>query len=113
MSDGRRVEPIRGRRRWASHHFYDRARDELQTLSSGASKRTIPATEVVVVTEFWRLDATAQAALVREKSVKPTELVDAAIARIESLNPQPQRGRDRDVRPREGRGDGRSRRRPV
>src|SRR5262249_55540543 len=88
MCDGRRVEPIRGRRRWASHHFYDRARDELQTLSSGASKRTIPATEVVVVTEFWRLDATAQAALVREKSVKPTELVDAAIARIESLNPK-------------------------
>jgi len=37
-------------------------------LSSGASKRTIPATEVVV-SEFWRLDATAQAALVREKSV--------------------------------------------
>jgi len=50
-------------------------------LSSCASKRTIPATEVVV-SEFWRLDATAQAALVREKSVKPAELVDAAAARF-------------------------------
>jgi amidase len=56
-------------------------------LSSGVSERTIPATEVAV-SEFWRLDATAQAALVREKSVRPAELVDAAIARVESLNPK-------------------------
>jgi amidase len=40
------------------------------------------------VTDFWRLDATAQAELVREKSVRPTELVEAAIARIERLNPK-------------------------
>jgi amidase len=33
------------------------------------------------------LDATAQADLVRRKEVKPIELVDAAIARIERLNP--------------------------
>jgi len=51
-----------GLRITSSHHIYDRARDEPLTLSSGASKRTIPATEVVV-SEFWRLDATAQAAL--------------------------------------------------
>ncbi len=38
--------------------------------------------------DLWRLDATAQAALVREKSVRPIELVEAAIARIESLNPK-------------------------
>ena len=38
--------------------------------------------------EFWRLDATAQAALVREKAVRPTDLVEAAIARIERLNPK-------------------------
>ena len=38
--------------------------------------------------DFWRLDATAQAALVREKSVHPLELVEAAIARIGSLNPK-------------------------
>jgi amidase len=57
------------------------------TLSSGASKRTISATEVSV-NDLWRLDATAQAALVRENSVRPIELVEAAIARIESLNPK-------------------------
>jgi len=34
------------------------------------------------VSEFWRLDATAQALLVRAKSIKPAELVDEAIARI-------------------------------
>ena len=33
------------------------------------------------------LDATAQAALVRNKEVRPIELVEAAIARIERLNP--------------------------
>ena len=37
--------------------------------------------------ELWRLDATAQAALVRAREVTPLELVDAAIARIELLNP--------------------------
>jgi amidase len=34
------------------------------------------------------LDATAQAGLVRKKEVKPIELVDAAIDRIERLNPE-------------------------
>ena len=34
------------------------------------------------------LDATAQAALVQKKEVTPLELVDAAIERIEHLNPQ-------------------------
>jgi len=33
------------------------------------------------------LDATAQAELVRKKKIKPIELVEAAIERIESLNP--------------------------
>ncbi len=37
--------------------------------------------------ELAFLDATAQAELVRRKQVKPIELVDAAIARIERLNP--------------------------
>jgi amidase len=40
------------------------------------------------VTDLWRLDAIAQAELVREKSVRPIELVDGAIARIERLNPK-------------------------
>ena len=38
--------------------------------------------------DFATLDATAQAELVRRKEVQPIELVDAAIARIEKLNPQ-------------------------
>mgnify|MGYP002623788185 FL=1 len=37
---------------------------------------------------FVELDATEQAALVRRKEVQPIELVDAAIHRIEALNPQ-------------------------
>ena len=37
--------------------------------------------------EFDFMDATAQAELVRRKEVKPIELVDAAIRRIERLNP--------------------------
>ncbi len=38
--------------------------------------------------ELGRLDATAQAELVRRGDATPLELVDAAIARIERLNPQ-------------------------
>jgi amidase len=38
--------------------------------------------------DFSRFDATAQAELVRRREVTPLELVDAAIARIERLNPQ-------------------------
>jgi amidase len=37
---------------------------------------------------FAKLDATAQAELVRKKEVTPLELVDAAIRRIEALNPR-------------------------
>jgi amidase len=38
--------------------------------------------------EYAWLDATAQAELVRKKEVTPLELVEAAIARIENLNPK-------------------------
>src|SRR5438132_423573 len=38
--------------------------------------------------ELALLDATAQAELVRQRQVSPRELVDAAIARIERVNPQ-------------------------
>lgn len=38
--------------------------------------------------EFASLDATAQAELVRRKAVKPIELVEAAIKRIERINPE-------------------------
>ena len=37
--------------------------------------------------DLTNLDATAQAELVRKKEVAPRELVDAAIARIEKVNP--------------------------
>src|SRR5256714_123203 len=37
--------------------------------------------------EFATLDATAQAELVRRKEIKPIELVEAAIKRIERINP--------------------------
>jgi amidase len=38
--------------------------------------------------ELARLDATAQAELVRDGKISPRELVDAAIARVEKLDPQ-------------------------
>lgn len=37
--------------------------------------------------ELGQLDATSQAEMVRNKEVKPIELVDAAIDRIERVNP--------------------------
>jgi amidase len=40
------------------------------------------------INELTWLDATAQAELVRKKEVKPIELIEAAIARIERVNPQ-------------------------
>src|SRR5215470_2185855 len=39
------------------------------------------------VSELSTMDATAQAELVRRRELTPLELVDAAIARIESVNP--------------------------
>ena len=40
------------------------------------------------MSELARLDATAQAGLVRSEEASPRELVEAAIARIEALNPK-------------------------
>ena len=39
------------------------------------------------MTELWRLDGIAQAELVRRGDVSSLELVDAAIARIERIDP--------------------------
>ena len=39
------------------------------------------------ISELLTMDATAQAELVRQREVTPLELVDAAIARIERVNP--------------------------
>ena len=41
----------------------------------------------MTVDDFYRLDAVAQAELVGERQVKPTELLEAAIARIDRFNP--------------------------
>jgi amidase len=40
-----------------------------------------------VSADLWKLDATAQAALVRGRQVSPRELLESAIARVEALNP--------------------------
>ncbi len=37
--------------------------------------------------EILGLDATAQAALIHRKEIKPLELVEAAIERVEKVNP--------------------------
>ncbi len=42
----------------------------------------------VNLNELATMDATAQAELVRRRELTPLELVDAAIARIERLNPK-------------------------
>jgi amidase len=40
-----------------------------------------------MVQDVWKLDATAQAALVRERKISAPELVEAVIRRVEQLNP--------------------------
>ena len=40
------------------------------------------------IDDLLKLDATAQAQLVRDGQVRPIELVDAAIGQIERLNPE-------------------------
>ena len=43
---------------------------------------------MTIWTDLAHLDATAQAELVRSKEIKPLELVEAAIERIEKVNPE-------------------------
>ena len=45
-----------------------------------------------MTTDLVQLDATAQAELVRRGEATPLELVEAAIARVEAVNPQTERG---------------------
>lgn len=54
-------------------------------LAAGSLLRPLAA--VARSDPFWRLDATAQAELVRRGEVSPLELIDAAIARIEAVDP--------------------------
>jgi len=51
------------------------------TLSGGSTKVAFD------ISELSTMDATAQAELVRGRELTPLELVDAAIARIERVNP--------------------------
>jgi amidase len=50
-------------------------------LSGGSTKVALE------ISELSTMDATAQAELVRRRELTPLELVDAAIARIERVNP--------------------------
>ena len=43
---------------------------------------------MTISTEIFQLDATAQAAMVKKSEIKPIELVEAAIGRIEKVNPE-------------------------
>ena len=63
--------------------------------------------------DLARLDATAQAELVRNREASPLELVDAAIERIEALQRRAQRGHPQALRRGARGGRGRSARRPV
>src|SRR5262245_32123645 len=67
---------------------------EIRRVRSGTSRSVmVPKGTVSNVTgpvdsDLARLDATAQAELVRSGQASPLELVDAAIARIEAVDPQ-------------------------
>jgi amidase len=62
------------------------------------------------IDELSTMDATAQAELVRRRELSPLELVDAAIARIERINPAINAVITPPLR---GRAQGRSRTRPA
>ena len=64
-----------------------------------------------MMTELTWLDATAQAELVRRGEISPVELAEAAIERIQRVNPVPRR-EARGLRGRSGRGIARAAGRP-
>jgi amidase len=66
---------------WFCHNILMNRREFVQTAIAGAA--AAQSTD-----ELGRLDATAQAELVRTGKASPLELVDAAIRRIEKINPQ-------------------------
>jgi amidase len=69
--------------------FHDGLKDKLVLFVVGASVPTTSYKSNRLPNNkdpFCRLDATAQAELVRSRAVHPIELIDAAIARIEALN---------------------------
>ena len=63
--------------------------DRREVLKSGSAALALMAgfAQAAPMDEFAALDGMGQAALVRNGEVQPIELVDAAIARIEKLNP--------------------------
>jgi len=67
-------------------------RDFLKTTvaatAASAAVIAMPTSTAYAVDEFFALDGLAQAALVRKGDVTPLELLDAAIARAEALNPK-------------------------
>ena len=86
---GRREE---GRPQRPSHHRRTRLTPGASSLAP--ERRTVPSRRPAVAcpdvtddTDLARLDACGQADLVRRGEASPVELVDAAIARIEAVNP--------------------------
>ena len=64
-------------------------RRELMSGSAAAMAATaLRPTFARATNDFTNLDAVGMAAAVRKKQVTPLELVDAAIARIEAVNPK-------------------------
>src|SRR6476660_7824185 len=66
-------------------------RDFLKTTiaaAAGVVTSQQAATNLFAADEFAQRDATALAELVRKRQVKPVEIVEATIARIEKLNPK-------------------------
>ena len=57
------------------------------TTNAALAALTERAVLMTLLDDVAHLDATAQAALVRQRAVQPSELVEAAIERIERLNP--------------------------
>ena len=82
----RRPEPDTGAAAPAAGHGDRRARPHPSEPPGRAVARV--ATVHFMSDDTAWLDATGQAELVRTKEVSPSELVDAAIARIEKLNPE-------------------------
>jgi amidase len=89
---GQHEESLRNPRREGTHSMLETTRrDFIKTTAAGVACLAAGATSTetaFAADELGSLDATAQAELVRQGKVKAVELVEAAIARIERLNPK-------------------------
>ena len=88
-------------------------REARNSIAGPCSPTRSPRASLGCVQELARLDATAQAELVRRGELTPLELVDAAIDQDRKREPCAERSRDPDVRSRAGSGARRAARRPL